>query len=288
MSAAGAPPVADSQVRLWLDPVLDRRGARDGVWWPYSRDAAAELPGLIAAVDQRLSQVVVRIGLEAGFWDDIPYRVPARGREVAVECVHEADPHLIVLAFAHAEPVTLQLVPPGTGSGQVARMRDAYARAGSAIGPPEVDAFAGWENEGGHLIDRDVQAVSGPRRTGRVGQRSPAFLLRSESRTTLTDAFPLGRADRSKPTTVGLSGEIDIFTGPTLRSRLEGVLTSSTPLLVLDLSAVSFCDASGLAVIVDIQRRARLMGITLALAAPRPFMGKLLRITGLDRSLPMM
>ncbi|WP_345576589.1 STAS domain-containing protein [Nonomuraea rosea] len=130
--------------------------------------------------------------------------------------------------------------------------------------------------------------MSGPRRNGQVDQRPPTSLPRSQSRTTLTDAFPLGTADRSKPTTVGLSGEIDMYTSANLRTRLEDVLKSSTPLLVLNLSAVSFCDASGLAVIVGIQRRARFMGITLALAAPRPAMYKLLHITGLDRSLPVM
>lgn len=41
------------------------------------------------------------------------------------------------------------------------------------------------------------------------------------------------------------------------------------------------------AVLVGIQHRARAQGITVALAAPRPYMSQLLRITGLDRSLPM-
>lgn len=103
---------------------------------------------------------------------------------------------------------------------------------------------------------------------------------------TVVDAFPLGRADPSAPTTVHLSGEIDLFTGPALRGRLADVLTSSGSLLILDLSGVSFCDASGLAVLIAIQQRAAPMGITLALAAPRPFMSKLLHVTGLDRSLP--
>ncbi|PZG39043.1 anti-sigma factor antagonist [Spongiactinospora gelatinilytica] len=86
-------------------------------------------------------------------------------------------------------------------------------------------------------------------------------------------------------TTIRLTGEIDIFTSHALRERLLRVLCYSTNLLVLDLSEVSFYDASGLAVLVGIQRRARAMGITLALAAPRPYVSKLLRITGLGRSL---
>ncbi|WP_223167824.1 STAS domain-containing protein [Nonomuraea sp. SYSU D8015] len=65
------------------------------------------------------------------------------------------------------------------------------------------------------------------------------------------------------------------------------MLHYSTSLLVLDLSEVSFCDASGPAVIVGVQRRARRQGIIVALSAPRPSMSRLLRITGLDRGLPM-
>jgi anti-anti-sigma factor len=88
-------------------------------------------------------------------------------------------------------------------------------------------------------------------------------------------------------TTIHLSGEIDILTSQAVRERLLLILRYSTNLLIIDLSGVAFCDASGLAVLVGIQRRARAAGITLALAAPRPSTAKLLRITGLDRSLPM-
>ncbi|GAA2419908.1 STAS domain-containing protein [Nonomuraea africana] len=99
---------------------------------------------------------------------------------------------------------------------------------------------------------------------------------------------PTGRAGPSAPTTVHLSGEIDIFTSKALRQRLLSTLLYSTGVLVLDLSRVSFCDATGLAVLVGIQHRARAQGVTLVLTAPRPDMIRLLRVTGLGRSLPMM
>ncbi|MEV4111955.1 STAS domain-containing protein [Nonomuraea sp. NPDC049695] len=105
---------------------------------------------------------------------------------------------------------------------------------------------------------------------------------------TVIDTAPLSMANPSSPTTVHLSGEIDIFTSAALRQQLMSTLHYSTSLLILDLSQVSFCDASGLAVLVGIQHRARPMGITLALTAPRPFMSRLLHITGLDRGLPML
>ncbi|MEU4323734.1 STAS domain-containing protein [Nonomuraea dietziae] len=87
-------------------------------------------------------------------------------------------------------------------------------------------------------------------------------------------------------TTVRLSGEIDIFSSAALRERLLGELRRSSSLLVLDLSRVTFCDTSGLGVLVGIQRRARLMGITLALTGALPYMARLLHTTGLDRRLP--
>ncbi|MEV4250433.1 STAS domain-containing protein [Streptosporangium canum] len=88
-------------------------------------------------------------------------------------------------------------------------------------------------------------------------------------------------------TIVPLYGEIDIFTSPALRERLLRALRLSTGPLVLDLSRVSFCDVSGLAVLVGTQRRARALGITLRLAAPRSQTVRLLRVTGLDRVLTM-
>jgi anti-anti-sigma factor len=82
-----------------------------------------------------------------------------------------------------------------------------------------------------------------------------------------------------------LEGDLDIASTPALRERLLGVLSPGVRLLVIDLSGVSFCDVAGLAVLIGTQRRARARGITVRLAAPRPQMARLLRITGLDRSL---
>ncbi|WP_285776530.1 STAS domain-containing protein [Microtetraspora sp. NBRC 13810] len=327
----------DSTVRLRLDPALRRRGTMDGAWWPHSRDAAAELPGLIAAVDQRLGRMTLRVGLHPDAWDNIPRRLPARGRQVRVGWFRHTDPHLISLIPLGAEPIMLLVIPPGSAAGPAAaalslaargtpglRPADiltAAQRSTTGTGTPEGDGPAEWENEGGHIIDQRPRSTR-QARAGRYRHR-PATAERPPHPTTTSslmpwknpmavpdtfpfgvpdtfplgvpdafplgvpDAFPLGRGDRSASTTVHLSGEIDLLTSPALRERLLAALRSSASLLILDLSGVSFCDASGLAVLVGIQRRARPMGITLALAAPRPHMSKLLRITGLDRHLPV-
>jgi anti-sigma B factor antagonist len=87
---------------------------------------------------------------------------------------------------------------------------------------------------------------------------------------------------------VVVHGELDIATTPLLRERLNDALDTAVALrkrLIIDLSEVSFCDASGLAVLIGTQRRARLHTTSLCLAAPGPQVMRLLHITGLDRGL---
>jgi anti-anti-sigma factor len=85
-------------------------------------------------------------------------------------------------------------------------------------------------------------------------------------------------------TIVRLCGALDIEVVPALRERLIDVLHRGPGLLVLDLSQVLSCDASGLVVLIGTQRRARLLGIMMRLAAPSPPVTRLLRSTGLYRS----
>jgi anti-anti-sigma factor len=88
----------------------------------------------------------------------------------------------------------------------------------------------------------------------------------------------------SGQTIIAIHGELDIATTAALRDRILTTLANTTTPVIIDLTAVSFCDASGLALLVGTQRRAALHGVTLTLAAPRPNVTKLLRITGLDRA----
>ncbi|MEU7897169.1 STAS domain-containing protein [Nonomuraea sp. NPDC049152] len=82
-------------------------------------------------------------------------------------------------------------------------------------------------------------------------------------------------------TVVHLRGVIDIFSSNALRQRLLRLLPTSEGTLICDLSCASFDDVSGLGVLVGARRRARSMGILLALAAPNPYTAELLRTTGL-------
>jgi anti-anti-sigma factor len=88
-------------------------------------------------------------------------------------------------------------------------------------------------------------------------------------------------------TIAGLAGELDIASAPALREQLLSLLRPGYSRLLIDLSKVSLCDASGLAVLVGIGRRARLLGGFLRLAAVSPQADRVLHITGLHRHLPI-
>jgi anti-sigma B factor antagonist len=80
-------------------------------------------------------------------------------------------------------------------------------------------------------------------------------------------------------------GELDIVSAPAVRERLLSLLSPDASRLVIDMSAVRYADASGLAVLVSTQRRAVLLGGTLRLAALQPEVARVLTAAGLSRQL---
>lgn len=84
---------------------------------------------------------------------------------------------------------------------------------------------------------------------------------------------------------VAIGGDLDIASAPAVREPLLGLLRPGACRIVIDLSAVRYADASGLAVLVGTQRRAVLLGGGLRLAAPRPEVARVLAVTGLSRYL---
>jgi anti-sigma B factor antagonist len=82
-------------------------------------------------------------------------------------------------------------------------------------------------------------------------------------------------------TVVAISGDLDIARVPALREQLLALLGPHASRIVIDLSGVTFCDASGLAVLVGVGRRARLLDGVLRLVAPAPPVATVLRLTGL-------
>ncbi|WP_371614361.1 STAS domain-containing protein [Streptomyces sp. NBC_00454] len=77
-----------------------------------------------------------------------------------------------------------------------------------------------------------------------------------------------------------VSGEIDMEYASALREDLAPALTSSRHGLDLDLSGVTFCDSSGLHLLLDLDRMASDTGKNLVLTALSHCIARLLEITG--------
>ncbi|MGQ5598455.1 STAS domain-containing protein [Streptomyces sp. ESR1.13] len=87
--------------------------------------------------------------------------------------------------------------------------------------------------------------------------------------------------------TVQLSGAMDWETGPAFRERLLEEISPDQRCVVLDMSAVSFCDSAGLSVLLGAWQRAERDGAVLVLACVQPLLQRVLTMTGADTVLRM-
>ncbi len=95
------------------------------------------------------------------------------------------------------------------------------------------------------------------------------------------------RADGDGNQVVSVTGELDIATAEQAYTFISDVIDAwETAPVSVDLSGLTFCDASGLGVLARIARHARQTGHQLRLTAARPSLLKIMRITGLDRAFP--
>ena len=79
-----------------------------------------------------------------------------------------------------------------------------------------------------------------------------------------------------------VSGELDLATRDRLQVSVDWALASGEDLVILDLSALSFIDASGLHTLVPARDSARIRGATLEIRDPSPALRRLLQLTGLE------
>jgi anti-anti-sigma factor len=89
---------------------------------------------------------------------------------------------------------------------------------------------------------------------------------------------------------ISVTGELDVATAEQAYAYISDVIDawpglSPAPVSV-DLSGLTFCDASGLGALARVARHARQAGRQLRLTAARPSLLKIVRITGLDRAYP--
>jgi uncharacterized protein DUF5994 len=129
-----AMPAGPPSSRVSLDDARDRHGAADGRWWPHSRNALTELPGLIAELDSRPGIRVQRLSIHRDDWDEIPRRLTdGRGHVVRVDWFTTIARHTVSVTVAGKGPIALLVVPPARPKGAA---RTAMNMAANGSAPP--------------------------------------------------------------------------------------------------------------------------------------------------------
>lgn len=96
------------------------------------------------------------------------------------------------------------------------------------------------------------------------------------------DGFTYDVTRQGDETVVALAGELDMSSAPEFAVCLDRLRASCVSTVVVDLSALEFCDSSGLAVFANFQERAGQQGSRLVLRRPSQQVERLLSLTCLD------
>lgn len=86
---------------------------------------------------------------------------------------------------------------------------------------------------------------------------------------------------------VQLVGELDHHSAPQVRDLLPGLVVQEGQQLVVDLAGLTFCDSSGITVLIAARNHALASRATVALAAVPDHVSRIFRIVGLDQVFPV-
>lgn len=80
-----------------------------------------------------------------------------------------------------------------------------------------------------------------------------------------------------------IDGEVDINSSPAIKKSFDKLLSAKTPKIVINFSAVTYVDSSGLATLVEILKNMRSYGGKLRLTNLAPKIKNLFEITKLEK-----
>jgi len=134
---AAISPVAPARPRLRLQPDQSILTLLDGGWWPRSADLAAELPGLILALDELLGRIT-RVMLGSADWNaprphGLQVDSMAGGRVVRLGWFATMPAGLLTAFSANGQRIDLVTIPPQTSE------QDAVAAMERAAKPANRD-----------------------------------------------------------------------------------------------------------------------------------------------------
>jgi hypothetical protein len=110
----GTPLVSPPRVallRLQLKPNVLTAPDVDGAWWPQSLSLEAELPGLIAAVSDRLGKVALVL-YQVDAWDEAPEELTVGAEPVQLDGFASTGAHTLDVIGSGGRRMTLLVVPP--------------------------------------------------------------------------------------------------------------------------------------------------------------------------------
>ena len=95
------------------------------------------------------------------------------------------------------------------------------------------------------------------------------------------------RSDKAGDRTIAyVLGEIDHHNAKRAREILDGIIEKQSQVTFgLDLSGVTFCDSSGLGLVMGRMKKCASVGSTLSVMNPSPAAQKILEIAGMDKIL---
>src|SRR3954452_23436677 len=88
-------------------------------------------------------------------------------------------------------------------------------------------------------------------------------------------------------TVIAVGGEIDVYTAPSLRERLNELVAAGHYDLIVDMEKVEFLHSTGLRVVAGALKRVRSYDGTLSLVRPQEKILKVFRITGPTKVFPI-
>jgi hypothetical protein len=171
--AAAIPEQSQLSQRLRLRPSAPTTGHVDGAWWPRSRDLAAELPSLLAALGAHLGDVL-RVSYNLTEWDSTPRRIIGDGRQIRLDGFISRPAHTVDVLAADRHRLTLLVVPSNTDPaaahqtmaitadrGNTQTVDDLLAAGVSVAASTQRTtdltriALAGWEADGGRIPEQE-------------------------------------------------------------------------------------------------------------------------------------
>jgi hypothetical protein len=162
---------SSSLPRLRLKPTPSPHMPLDGGWWPRSGDPAAELPGLILALQHHRGGLIGHVMLGWSGWDSRPRRLGVAGQLVRLGWFDTLPAGLLTALYTDGRRVDLLTVPTDTGPDAAVAAMELAAHTANQLHTPDLlialaDPLSAkaaletvWETDGGHLSRQEPAEI---------------------------------------------------------------------------------------------------------------------------------